>query len=122
MLISNITEWLNTNSGALMVISAFLLAGITWWYVHLTRQLLKVTHKPEILVYLCPSETYFNCINLCVQNVGTGLARDVKFTGNLSFSPDNDLRLGEIGFIKKGIDYLGPGQKIEHFLRSVYIL
>ena len=38
---------------------------------------------------------------------------------SLSFKPDGERALEEVGFLKKGIDYLGHGQKIEHFLVSV---
>ena len=104
---------------AIIGLCTILMVVLTSVYVYLTGRILKSTNCPEIVVYLCPSETHFYCLNLCVENVGTGLARDIKFTGNLSFAPDHDLPLEKIGFIKKGIDYLGPGQKIEHFLVSV---
>ena len=91
---------------AIIGLCTILMVVLTSVYVYLTGRILKSTNCPEILVYLRPSETYFHCLNLCVENVGTGLARDIKFTGNLSFAPDHDLPLEKIGFIKKGIDYL----------------
>ena len=60
-------------------------------------------------------------ITLCVQNIGIGFARDIKFTGDLSFKPINppierDVTLEELEPFKSGIDYLAPGQRIETFL------
>ena len=40
----------------------------------------------------------------------------MRFTGDLSSSFDGKTALSDIGFIKNGIDVLGPGQKIQHFL------
>ena len=50
-------EWLNANSDALTVIATFVLVGVTIWYVHLTRLLLKASYKPEVVVYLRASPT-----------------------------------------------------------------
>ena len=62
-----------------------------------------------------------NNITLCVENIGTGFARDIKFTGDLSFKTLNSIgeskaTLGELEPFKSGIEYLGPGHKVERFL------
>ena len=92
-------EYLNSNSGALIVIFTFVLVCITLWYAYTTSQLLKVNSKPEVVVYLLsnrvegrPAENQsFGAIKitttLCVENVGRGVARNIKFGGNLSFAP-----------------------------------
>ena len=105
--------------------ATIVLAWITWRYVrltkeyvHLTGEILKASNKPEILVSLVPHEIYTNSIYLCIQNVGTGFAADIKLTCDPSFDsllPDNR-SLKEFGIFKKGIDYLGPGNKVQIFL------
>lgn len=45
-------EWLNDNSGALTVVSTFVLVIITGWYAYLTRKLVDTSNKPEIIIYL----------------------------------------------------------------------
>ena len=45
-------EWLDDNSGALTVISTFVLVIITGWYAYLTRKLVDTASKPEVIVYL----------------------------------------------------------------------
>lgn len=114
-----IIEWLNANSGAVIGIATVVLVGITGIYAYLTWRMLKANNTPEIAISLCPHEAYLPCIMLCIENIGTGAARNVQFQTDLSFKPDGDSALGELGFLRNGIDYLGPGQKIEHFLVSV---
>ena len=114
----NLISWLNANSGAITAIATLILVGITGWYVYLTRQMLKVANTPVIRMFL---HTRRNNITLCVENIGTGFARDIKFTGDLSFKTLNSFgeskaTLGELEPFKSGIEYLGPGHKVERFL------
>ena len=124
-----IINWLDSHTGAIMGffgaitgIATVALAFITYYYVRLTGReshLMRLeVHKPEIVVSLRPHEAYGHCAILCVENVGTGVARKVRFTGDLSFRFDGKTPLDEIGFLKNGIDALGPRQKIDHFLVS----
>lgn len=121
-------EWLNDNSGALTVISTFVLVIITGWYAYLTRKLVNTTSKPEVIVYLLREKVISGLVSekeldqslfettvatLCIENVGTGVARKIKFGGNLAFAPYGGVPLEQIGFLKKGIALLAPGQKIE---------
>lgn len=116
-------NFLNVNSGIITVFTTVVLAGITFWYVLVTKGILKATNKPEVILFLHPSERE---INLCVQNIGAGYASDIKFSGDLSFKPNRNLGmltdnsdnrpLEELEPYKSGISYLGTGHKIETFL------
>ena len=108
-------DFLNENSGAITAITTIVLTGITAVYVYLTRLMLKTTNTPVVRMFLHASEY---SVTLCVQNIGTGFARDIKFTGNLSFKPTQPgaAALGDLKPFKDGIDYLGPGHKSETFL------
>lgn len=114
-----IIDWLNTYNGVIIGVATVVLVGITGIYVYLTWRLLKANNTPEIAISLCPHEAYLPCIMLCIENIGTGAARNIQFQTDLSFKPDGDRALEELGLLRDGIDYLGPGQKIEHFLVSV---
>ena len=112
-------DWLNSNSGAITGIATVVLVVITGYYVYLTWRLLKASHTPEIAIFLRPHEVHIKCLMLCIENVGTGPARGLRFQTDFSFKPDGKTPLEEISFLKNGITYFGRGQKIEHFLVSV---
>ncbi len=79
-------------------------------------------HVEESLIFLHPDEKYPS-INLCIQNIGTGFASEITFTGDLSFTPvslRSNKPLMEIGIFEEGIDYLGPEKKIEFPLFFTY--
>ena len=119
-------EHLNNNSEVFIAFFTFILVIITGWYVYITSQLLKVNSKPEVIVYLLnnktegrPSENHsFGAIEmittLCVQNVGRGVARNIKFGGDLSFCPYGGEPLENIEFFKKGITLLAPAHRIKY--------
>ena len=114
-----IIEWLNTNNGAVIGIATVLLVGITGYYAYLTWRMLKANNTPEIEISLRLHEAYTHCVILCIENIGTGEARNIQFQTDLSFKPDDERSLDEVGFLRNGINYLGPGKKKEHFLVSV---
>ena len=113
-----IINFLNENSGAITALATVILVAITWWYVRLTKMMLKASNIPVVSLFLHAGKSD---ITLCVQNIGIGFARDIKFTGDLSFKPINplierDVTLEELEPFKSRIDYLAPGQRIETFL------
>jgi hypothetical protein len=120
-------KFLNENNGIITAIAAVVLVSITWRYVRITKRILKATHIPIVRLFL---HTDAYDITLCVENIGMGFARDIKFTGDLSFKPirriirrkykkqrvEADRPLKELEPFKSGVGYLGPGHKIETFL------
>lgn len=119
-------ELLEANNNAIIAFSALItaiatgvLAVITYLYAKTTREILKASNKPEILIFLFPDETHPYCVNLCIENIGTGFAHKIYFAGDLSFVPmlpHGWKPLSENGILKNGIDYLPPGKKVEIFL------
>ena len=104
----NLISWLNANSGAITTIATLILVSITAWYVYLTRQMLKAANTPVIRMFL---HARGHSISLCVENIGTGFARDIKFTGDLSFKPfktigESEATLEELEPFKSGIRVL----------------
>ena len=122
----SLISWLNENNGAttalatiVIAIATIILTWITSRYAKTTDEMLKAGNKPEILIFLFPDETFPYCINLCIQNIGTGFAHDVKFTGDFSFTPilpPGWKPLAENSILKNGIDYLPPGKMVKIFL------
>ena len=113
-----VINFLNENSGAITALATVILTAITWRYVRLTKMMLRASNIPVVRLFLYARE--YN-ITLCVQNIGIGFARDIKFTGDLSFKPiaplsKRDVTLKELEPFKSRIDYLAPGQKIETVL------
>ena len=114
-------DWLNDNNGTLIVITLFLLVLITGWYIHLTKQLLKALCKPEVVVYLRASEVLkyrsrppAYVVQCCVKNVGAGVARKIRFGGDLAVKDDlfiNGSLLKSVSFIEDGIDALVQGDE-----------
>ena len=114
-------DWLNDNNGPPIVITIFLLVLITGWYIHLTKQLLKALCKPEIVVYLRASEVvkYRSrapgyMVQCHVKNVGTGVARKIRFGGDLAVKDNlfiNGSLLKSVSFIEDGIDTLVQGDE-----------
>ena len=114
-----IINWLNSNDGAVIGIATVVLVSITVCYTYLTWRLLKANDTPEIAISLRPHEISVNLVMLCIENVGTGTAHDVKFTTDPSSIPSLDVPFEKIGFLKSGIGYFESGRKIEQFLVSV---
>ena len=84
--------------------------------------------KPEILVLLRPHPSNVQCLMLCIENIGSETAHNVRFgTGSSRAAPFiqpasnfGDVRLlKKNNFLQKGIGCFGPGQKIEQFLISL---
>ena len=115
-----IINFLNENSGAITAGATVILAGITFWYVGLTKKILKSTNKPQIILFL---RYEGGDVSLCIQNIGTGYASDMEFSGDLfsfktipAVSGDEGTLLKDLEPYKSGINYLGPGYKIDTFL------
>ena len=102
-----------------MALSTVALAVITFWYAKITNKILRIANTPEVAIFLYPNEKHITHIYLCIQNVGTGVASDVRFEGDFSFTAPMEPPwdpLSEDSIIKNGIDYLPPGKKFEIFM------
>ena len=84
-------------------------------YVETTEKALKAADTPEIKVYLSLSSTgsMMYTLDLCIHNIGTGFAYDVKFDGEiLSFVPQsNNDPLAEYEIMRNGVNYFAPGKQ-----------
>jgi hypothetical protein len=126
---------LNQNNGAITVVFSAVVAIATVVYAILTWKLVSETIKmreaqtePKISATIQADERYINWINLIIQNIGQGPAYNVKFELNPDFEDknipdveniDETFKLSEVGFIKNGLPYFAPDQRIQLFLTNL---
>ena len=115
----DVINWLNANDGAIIGIATVVLVVITGYYAYLTRKQLKASDTPEITISLRPHEVHVNLVMLCLENIGTGAARNLQFVTSPFVVSGLDIPLEKISFLKNGIAYFEPGRKIEQFLVNV---
>ena len=125
---NSLLEILNASGVIVTAIATGVLAGITFWYAHLTRKILKVSDTPEVRIFL--AQTYQGrdnkgghifTIDLCIENIGTGSARDIIFSGDFtSIRTEHDKALAEYADIKNGRKHLGSGSQIRIILYFEY--
>ena len=114
-----IIEWLNTNSGAVIAIATVVLVVFAGYYIYLMWRLLRGNNTPEVVVSLRLHEVHVNLVLLCIENIGTGAARDLQFTIDPPSIENLDIPFEEIGYLQNGIAYFEPGRKIEQFIVGV---
>ena len=129
--------FLNSNNGIITALATALLAYITWRYVRLmkiyvqltqenvqlTQEIVESSYRPEVVICLLYKDTTnvrigpteyrgASMLILSLKNLGPGVARKVKFEGDLSFSPYEDrFPISSVSFLKNGIDRLVPGEE-----------
>ena len=111
-----IINWLNQNDGVIIGIATVVLVVITGYYAYLTRKQLKASDTPEIAISLRPHEAHVNVVMLCLENIGTGAARNLQFITSPPVIPNLDIPLEKISFLKNGITFFESGRKIEQLL------
>lgn len=122
-ILTGIIDFLNKNSGALMVIftgvvtiSTIVYAILTWRLVSETRRMREVQTEPKIQVTLKPMEVAINIVRLHIRNIGLGPATNVKFCPRVLAGGDAATTLLEeftqTNFFKSGLSYFGPGQEL----------
>jgi len=123
---SDYLDFLNQNSGAFDVIFSFIVAIstvvyaiLTWRLVSETRKMREAQTEPKIFITIQPREEWINFIDMIIQNIGLGPAYDIQFKVEPDFKITKSRSLSEIGFIKNGLKYLAPNQKIKFFLTNL---
>ena len=117
-------DFLNDNDGAIITIATLVLVCITLWYVietmrmrRTTQEMLKISNTPDVQVSIVWEyrSKKVSTYDLCIQNIGTGFAYDLKFSGNIISLriPIFNERLDDYEIIKDGISVLGPGKRYQ---------
>jgi hypothetical protein len=74
--------------------------------------------EPKVFVTIQPREEWINFMDLVIQNIGLGPAYNIEFEVHPDFEYEKGKFLSEIGFMKKGLKYLAPNQKLQSFLTN----
>ena len=116
-------EFLNNNSGVLMLIftamvaiSTVVYAFLTWRLVSETRKLREVQTEPKIHITLESLDFAINVVRLNIKNIGLGPASDLQFDpAVISGGESAEKLLQEFtspNFFKTGLRHFSPGQNI----------
>ena len=132
-----IIEWLALIICVIAILAIVVLAIIGCRYLYSRGRLSKTAkesenighpEKPEIVVFLRPHTASVQCLMLCIENLGTGTAYNLRFGTGASrpapfLTPSSNF--GDVSLLKKNtflqseIHCFGPGQKLEQFLISL---
>ena len=110
-------DWLN---GLITAIVTTILVGITFYYARVTKKILEENRqmridaqKPEVVIRLFSFINEFShpFARFCVENKGSGPARDVEFHDVPPIPIQPVTSLQDQPFICYGIGYLAPGEQ-----------
>lgn len=120
-----LVEFLNENNGAFAVIfsavvaiATVVYAFLTWRLVSETRKMREAQTEPKVSVTIQPREEWIKLIDMVIQNIGLGPAYNIKFEINPDFECMKGKFLSELGFMKNGLKYLAPNQKLQFFFNK----
>lgn len=119
---SDLLQFLNSNSGALTVlftgvvtIATAIYAGLTWILVNETRLMRQVQTEPKLQVTVVSFDFAIHIVRLHIRNIGLGPALNVSFKPKvLSGTVSAEKLLAEftdVNFFTVGLKYFGPGQE-----------
>lgn len=122
-ILKDVLNFLNSNSGALTVLFAFLVATATIVYALLTKSLVSETKKlrkaqtePNVCAYVQIMPGMYPYSAFVIENIGMGPAHKVSFYFESDYTIFDQERVSEQDVFKQGINYLAPNQKIIPFL------
>ncbi|KAB2891595.1 MAG: hypothetical protein F9K32_03630 [Desulfobulbaceae bacterium] len=119
---TNLLQFLNTNSGALTVvftavvtIATAVYAVLTWVLVKETRMMREVQTEPKLQVAVASFDFAVHIVRLHIRNIGLGPALDVAFKPKvISGGACAEKLLAEftdVNFFNVGLKHFGPGQE-----------
>lgn len=100
--------------------STTLIAIATIFLVSETREMRKAQTEPEISITIQPSEELINYINIVIENIGLGSARNISFEVISDFEGEKGMFVSKIGYIKNGLDYFAPKQKLALYITKMF--
>lgn len=119
---TDILQFLNTNSGALTVvftavvtIATAVYAALTWVLVKETRMMREVQTEPKLQVTISSFDFAIHIVRLYIRNIGLGPALNVTFKPKvISGGAAAEKLLSEftdVNFFNVGLNHFGPGQE-----------
>lgn len=123
MWLQNVLDFLNENSGAFSLLFSLAVAIATVIYAYLTSKLVSETKtmrkaqtEPEVAVTIQPKEWSVIFIDMVIQNIGLGPAYDVSFKVSPDFEYEPTKPFSGLGFMRNGLKYLAPNQRLQFYL------
>jgi hypothetical protein len=104
---------------AVLLVASVVLAAVTWVLAKETRLLRRAQTDPHLSVWIEPHEREMHWIDMLIENIGAGPARNVEFLATPDFECFKDQPLSRLGFMKKGLPYLAPRQRLRFFLTNL---
>lgn len=98
-------------------ISTIVYAFLTAKLVNETRRMRRAQTDPEISISLIHHDNSIIFIDLLVENIGLGPAYNLEFKVIEDFQLPKR-KLSEVGFIKNGINYFSPKQRMRLWIAS----
>ena len=119
----NIINWINSNNTLINLFSTFIIAVATAFYMFLTIKLVTENIKnrrlqidPKIVLDILMDEHDPYFLNIIVENVGNGVALDIKFNIKNELDLKKSKKISELGFIKNGLKTLSAKTKYKTML------
>jgi hypothetical protein len=116
-------NFLNQNSGALIVIftavvtfSTVIYALLTAMLVTETRRMRQAQTEPKVQIIVKQWDQWINIVHICIRNIGLGPAYDISFNVSADAGGEGAEKLitdfTKANFFRIGLKYLGPGQEL----------
>ena len=113
-----IIDWINCNSTFINLLSTLIVAIATVFYVILTLRLVSESIKnrrlqidPKIVMNILPDEYDIYFLNFIIENVGNGVALNIKFNINNEYNVKTSKKLSDYIFIQNGLKTLSGKTK-----------
>jgi len=84
-----------------------------------TRKMRQAKTKSKVSVTIQPRGEWISLIDMVIQNIGLGLAYNIKFEATPDFEYAKSEFLSNLGFMKNGLKYPAPNQRLQFFLTSM---
>lgn len=107
----DLVDMLNRNTGAVQAIATLTLAGLTFWYVIVTRRIADAARRSQRpYVHLDISGRGGPMLEIGVGNFGERAANNVQFEVHQDVLDREGIGLSVSGPFERGIPYLPPGR------------
>jgi hypothetical protein len=121
-----IIDWIKANNTLIDLLSTFVTAFATVFYVILTIRLVSENVKnrrmqtdPKLVMDIILDATHPFLLNIILENVGNGVALNIKFLIKNEPKLKNSKNISDFNFIKNGLKSLASKAKYKSFLLNI---
>jgi len=104
-----------------VTVATVVYARLTWKLVNETKAQRLALTEPLIHLGLQPNKDFMNIIELYVENIGNGIAYNIRFhfVKDFIFKKEHNKKLSEIAFFKTGLNALSPNSRYLTYITSL---